>query len=140
MKRVDALVLGMTNGLVSGYKHSFDWRGRADRSAYWWLLLWYVLVVYAPVLFMPALEKSGLADGATGTVLLVAWMILVFGTIPALISAAVRRLHDTGRSGWWWWLSLVLLIGVVLLILLAGPSQEETNEYGPPPHPGMSGA
>ena len=38
--------------------------------------------------------------------------------IPVL-SAAARRLHDTGRSGWWQLLGLIPLIGgIVLLVFL----------------------
>ncbi len=33
------------------------------------------------------------------------------------ISVAVRRLHDTDRSGWWWWLILIPLVGIIILIV-----------------------
>lgn len=44
----------------------------------------------------------------------------------------VRRLHDTGRSGWWYWLAIIPYIGsIVLLIFALMPSEEIDNEYGP---------
>jgi uncharacterized membrane protein YhaH (DUF805 family) len=43
----------------------------------------------------------------------------------------VRRLHDTGRSGWWLLLMLVPLVGpLVLLYWYVQPSEEAPNPYG----------
>lgn len=53
--------------------------------------------------------------------------------IPSL-AVAVRRLHDTGRSGWWWLVSLVPIIGAVVLIIFAAQdSQPGSNKYGSNP-------
>ena len=57
--------------------------------------------------------------------------------ILCLTSYGVRRLHDTGKTGWW---ALLILFGdiwgVILLspFALAQPSQDEVNEYGVPVH------
>ena len=46
----------------------------------------------------------------------------------------VRRLHDTGRSGWWILLSLIPVIGaLVLLYFMVISGQPQANEYGPDP-------
>jgi uncharacterized membrane protein YhaH (DUF805 family) len=53
--------------------------------------------------------------------------------IPS-IAVTVRRLHDTGRSGWWWLIGLIPLIGwIVLFVFMVLDSDPETNEYGPSP-------
>jgi uncharacterized membrane protein YhaH (DUF805 family) len=58
--------------------------------------------------------------------------------LPTL-SALVRRLHDTGRSGWWYWISLVPLIGGIwLLVLLILDGDAGDNQYGPNPGSGVS--
>lgn len=50
------------------------------------------------------------------------------------IAVGVRRLHDTGRSGWWLLISLVPLIGaIILLVFLVQDSQPGENQYGPNP-------
>jgi len=50
--------------------------------------------------------------------------------IPSL-AVAVRRLHDTGKSGWWFFIVAVPWIGVIwCLLLLAIDSQPGENEYG----------
>jgi len=46
----------------------------------------------------------------------------------------VRRLHDTGRSGWWLLIALVPIVGViVLLVFMLLDSQPGDNGYGPNP-------
>jgi len=46
--------------------------------------------------------------------------------IPS-IAVGVRRMHDTGRSGWW------IIFPFVNLVLLCLDSQPGANEYGPNP-------
>jgi len=53
--------------------------------------------------------------------------------VPSL-AVSVRRLHDTGRSGFWLLLAFVPLIGgLVLLVFEALDSQPGDNQYGPNP-------
>ena len=53
--------------------------------------------------------------------------------LPGL-AVAIRRLHDTGRSGWWLFISLVPLIGsFILLYFYLQNSQPGVNQYGPNP-------
>ena len=46
-------------------------------------------------------------------------------SIPNL-AVSIRRLHDTGRSGWW------LLVGLILIWYLSD-SEVGENKYGPNP-------
>ena len=51
-----------------------------------------------------------------------------------MLSAGVRRLHDTGRNGWWMLMNIIPLIGpIIFLILLCTDSTLGSNEYGPNP-------
>ena len=66
----------------------------------------------------------------------IAFLLLRGGprVLLALETAAVRRLHDTGRSAWWLLISIVPLIGsIILIVLLASPGEPNSNRYGPPP-------
>jgi uncharacterized membrane protein YhaH (DUF805 family) len=55
--------------------------------------------------------------------------VLVLGT-----AVSIRRLHDTGRSGWWLLVGLVPFIGVIaLLVFMARNSQAGKNQYGDNP-------
>ena len=50
------------------------------------------------------------------------------------VGVAVRRLHDTGRTGWWLLIGLIPLVGeIVLLVFMVQDSAPGTNAYGPSP-------
>lgn len=100
--------------------------GRARRKEYWFFVLFNVII---------SLLLS-IADGLTGTlnpltgvgVLGGVYMIAIM--IPS-IAVAIRRLHDTARSGWWLLISLIPVVGgLVLLYFLVLDSDPESNEYG----------
>jgi uncharacterized membrane protein YhaH (DUF805 family) len=52
------------------------------------------------------------------------------------IAVAVRRLHDTGRSGWWYLLVFTIIGIIPLIIWFASDSQPGTNQWGPNPKTG----
>lgn len=60
--------------------------------------------------------------------------------LPGL-AVAVRRLHDTGRSGWWLLVGFLPVIGlIVLLVFMVLDSEEGTNDHGPNPKAGGAAA
>ncbi|MFI6147528.1 DUF805 domain-containing protein [Streptomyces sp. NPDC051109] len=97
--------------------------GRARRQEYWMFFLFN----------MAAAIILAIVDGALGTypLLYAIYALAVF--LPSL-AVAVRRLHDTGKSGWWLFIGLVPLIGGIwLIVLMATEGQPQPNEYGPNP-------
>ncbi len=65
-------------------------------------------------------------------------MWLLATIVPAL-AVLVRRLHDTGRTGWWALIGLVPLVGgIVLFVFSVLDSQPEENKYGPSPKVGAA--
>lgn len=109
--------------------------GRARRSEYWWYALgWSIAYVLLYVLGLAAVVVTSGTDpqaGGPGPALVVG-VLLVFALATFLPSLAVsvRRLHDTGRSGWWYLLSFVPFGGIVLLVLAIQDSEPGTNVYG----------
>jgi len=104
-------------------------RGRARRREYWRYILYYVIAFVALVL----------VDMLTGTFNMesqlgfLSGLFLLFMLIPS-VAVAVRRLHDTERSGWWVLLALLPLIGqLVLLFFFIQEGDEGDNAYGPDP-------
>jgi uncharacterized membrane protein YhaH (DUF805 family) len=71
-----------------------------------------------------------IANGGGGIVGLV-WIL---ATIVPALAVLVRRLHDTGKSGWWVLLGFVPLAGgIVLLVFTVQQSEAAENTYGPVP-------
>ena len=102
--------------------------GRARRTEYWMFALGNV-VVSMLLAFVDRSLGMSVSYGVGTLSSLYALAVL----IPSL-AVSIRRLHDTGRSGWWWLISLVPFIGViVLLIFAAQDSQPGDNKYGANP-------
>src|SRR4051812_37714261 len=97
--------------------------GRARRKEFWMFFLVYVLIVVVLMIVESILGLPGILSGIYSLALL----------IPS-IAVTVRRLHDTGRTGWWWWLGFVPVIGIiVLLVFMALEGEPGQNGYGPDP-------
>ncbi|MEM6770413.1 MAG: DUF805 domain-containing protein [Bacteroidota bacterium] len=116
-----------------------DFTGRSRRSEFWFFYLAFVISVFV-VAFVGGLI-GGLLGGATGSeaagIIPIALMgILMLGFIVPYLAVAVRRLHDTGKSGWWMLLSLIPVGGLVLLIFFCLDSEPGANKWGPNPKTG----
>jgi len=102
--------------------------GRARRKEYWMFFLFNIII--GAVLGLVE-GIAGIAPESAQSVLANLYMLAVL--IPGL-AVGVRRLHDTGRSGWWLLIAFVPIIGViVLLVYLVQDSQPGENQYGPNP-------
>jgi uncharacterized membrane protein YhaH (DUF805 family) len=114
--------MGMPDAVRSVLTKYADFSGRARRSEYWWFYLAYIL----------ASIVASLIDQAIGFPLF--QIILGLGLLIPSLAVGVRRLHDTGRSGWWLLIGLVPLVGIIVLIVFfCTDSQPGTNKYGPSP-------
>lgn len=98
--------------------------GRAGRPEYWYWVLFTVLVSIAGNIL-------GEVIGVTGNALLALFSL---ATIVPSIAVAVRRFHDTGKSGWNLLWGLIPVLGFVIVLYFAvQPSQPGTNAYGSQP-------
>ena len=103
--------------------------GRARRKEYWFFVLFNIIFSIA---FGIIDGVTGTFDPATGMGMLGALYALAV-LIPSL-AVTVRRLHDTGRSGWWFFIILVPLLGVIIfLVFMFLDSKSEDNQYGANP-------
>lgn len=125
--------------------HYADFRGRARRRQYWMFTLINALIL---VILQLPYYTSGAAQLAAGEPLsglpLVSLILSgVYGlaTFLPTLAVNVRRLHDTGRSGWWYLIALVPFVGsIVLLIFAVMDSQPGSNKWGPNPKGVVSAA
>jgi len=72
-----------------------DFNGRAPRAEYWWYNL--AVSVGGVLLSFVDREIGGPVIGMYGPISL----LYILGLIIPGLAVFVRRLHDTGRSGWW---------------------------------------
>jgi uncharacterized membrane protein YhaH (DUF805 family) len=110
-----------------------DFSGRARRKEYWMFVLFNMIFAVIAVILDHVL---GLVyeDIGYGPIYGI-YLLLVL--IPGL-AVGVRRLHDTGKSGWMMLLAFLPIIGAIwLLVLFVTDSQTGTNEYGANPKGGI---
>jgi len=99
--------------------------GRASRKEYWT----FNLLNFAFLVVMAILVNE---IGATNFSWIFSFFYLAL-FIPSL-AVTIRRLHDTGRSGWMYFVSLIPLVGsIILLVFLFTDSTPGMNKYGPNP-------
>ena len=125
--------MGFGQAISSGFSNLTNFSGRASRSEFWWwmLFVWIVNVIVGTILNI-AVPNDG--TNSMGFFASVAWWIVYVIFFLATLGVAVRRLHDTGRSGWWVLLQLICCIGTIILIVFwVQPSQPSDNQYGAPP-------
>jgi uncharacterized membrane protein YhaH (DUF805 family) len=64
----------------------------------------------------------------------VIFQVYALATFLPFLAVEIRRLHDTGRTGWWWLLGLVPVLGwIVLVAFCAADGAAGDNRYGPDP-------
>jgi uncharacterized membrane protein YhaH (DUF805 family) len=97
-----------------------EFQGRARRREYWYFTLFATIIGMSINIMDATLETPW--PGAI-------WSLAIF--LPSL-GVAVRRMHDSNRSGWW------ILLPIVNLVFLCFDSDPSENRFGPCPKAGMA--
>ena len=156
-----ATFLGSFSRFWRGY---VVFRGRAARAEFWWWALWWAIIsaainiVYGIGLFttpppMPSPDEARVLDQAMQSfnpfpvwwflltsmpvfaqIALGVFVVVGLASLLPWIAIAMRRLHDTNRSGWWVLLCFVPAGYIVLAVFLALPSEPPAapQQSGPP--------
>lgn len=102
--------ISFTGVLTSFWKNYFNFSGRARRKEYWLMMVWNMIFGLIPI---------------------VGWLVMLLSCIGA-ISLAVRRLHDSGKSGFFLLLGLIPFIGaIILFVFFCQDSERGANKWGP---------
>ncbi|MEU8759018.1 DUF805 domain-containing protein [Streptomyces sp. NPDC048659] len=97
--------------------------GRARRQEFWMYVLFNIIAAIIVAILDSVLGTSPLL-----------YVLYALGVLLPSLGVAVRRLHDTGRSGWWILIELIPLVGgIILIVFLALEGDAHDNAYGPNP-------
>jgi uncharacterized membrane protein YhaH (DUF805 family) len=114
--------MSFADAIRSVFGNYVTFSGRARRSEFWWFSL------FATILYLAV----SIVDAAIGSSVL--GIIVALALLLPSLAVTVRRLHDTGRSGWWILIGLIPLVGaIVLLVFECQNSQLGSNNFGPSP-------
>ena len=102
----------MGSAISSCFTKYATFSGRATRSEFWLFYLFYIIIYIV-----------GAIVGAVVGSQFVMYLFILPLFIPFL-AAAVRRMHDVGRSGWFY------LVPIYNIILLCSASSPGSNKYG----------
>ncbi len=103
--------------------------GRARRTEYWMFYVFNILISIGLIIldYFSGLTKA--AGGLSPLSTLYAFAIILPG-----FGVTVRRLHDTGHSGWAILICMIPVIGaIIFLVWLVRDSDPGDNKYGPNP-------
>jgi len=115
-----------------------EFSGRSRRKEYWMFLLFNFLAILA----LGAIGGVGIAISEDyGGFLFIPLGFYVLATIIPGLAVGVRRLHDTGKSGWlllvFFLVGLIPVIGfigaIIQIVLMCQDSDPGMNQYGPNP-------
>jgi uncharacterized membrane protein YhaH (DUF805 family) len=114
--------VSFTQAVSDGLSKYVTFIGRSSRSAYWWFYLFNLIVFIAAFIIDSVLGTGYVFYSLAGLALL----------LPNL-AVSVRRLHDTGRSGWWLLIGLIPIIGAIVLLVFFLQGSDGPNNWGPAP-------
>lgn len=105
-------------------KNFANFKGRTNRQDFWK----FSFIQFFFILFLSFLEKR---DWTNELFIERIFDIFFFVTLIPWVAITVRRLHDSGRSGWNLLYLLIPIIGVIALIVFTiDESDEGENKYG----------
>ena len=123
----------MSPSLMGAFGHCVfqnyaNFTGRASRTEYWGFCLGLVAYLVTAVI-LAVMAGSADSDLAMGVGII--FGIGYLGLLLPMLSCCVRRLHDTGRSGWWYMITFVPYVGsFILLVFTVLPSEHQANQWG----------
>ena len=113
-----------------------EFSGRSRRTEYWMWVLFQVLIAIGVFVLMMLLGGSALMSGDPGAMVAMGGLALLIYALYAILqlaflipslAVAVRRLHDTNRSGWW---ILAPLAPYFLVIIAASMAVSSPDSAG----------
>lgn len=112
------------NWYLSVLKNYTGFSGRARRKEYWMFIL--INMIISAIL--------NVIQAVIGMETPYITLIYSLGVLLPSIAVAIRRLHDTDRSGWWLLINLIPIIGaIVIIVFLCQNGTSGNNRFGNDP-------
>ena len=109
-----------------------NFSGRATREEYWMFSLFYSLFFLGGCIALFAL--TSIIDMLNYTLIGLVMIIFIFAHFIPTLAVLVRRLHDTGKSGWYLLIQLIPYIGaLIIFIFTVIEGDKNENKWGPNP-------
>lgn len=121
------------NWYIKAFENYFNFKGRARRKEFWFFVLFQliILILIYIIQFVLFYEFFDEIEKKYDAYILLEFFILI--TLIPFLSVTVRRLHDTGSSGFWLIALFIPIISVVPLAYLLIKGNGETNKFGENP-------
>ena len=108
-----------------------DFTGRARRKEFWMYTL--ASFLFSLTFLSLSIIASTIAV-SLGMLFALLYVVISLALICPTLALSVRRLHDTGKSGWWLLTGLIPVVGALYLIyVFSQRGQPGPNPYGPDP-------
>ncbi len=109
------------------YSRWSDFNSRSSKEEFWQFLGVHLGIAVTSVVVGIVIPST---PSPTATI----YFLYLYFAISAVpwVALNVRRLHDTGRSGWVLLVSLVPLIGIITMLVLQAQPSTQANKWGTP--------
>lgn len=126
--------IGFIDAARKALIHNYaNFNGRASRSEYWWFCLFYGLMAI-PVMILDWMTGIVVLDMGFGASYGPFYILTIMVFFLPSLSVMIRRLHDSGRSGWWFLIAGVPCAGyIILFVFLIQDGQPHPNKHGEVP-------
>jgi uncharacterized membrane protein YhaH (DUF805 family) len=110
---------------IAALKKYADFNGRAGKAEFWMFTL--INTIISVILY---LIDGEIMPGSNSHLLYTLYGLAVL--VPSL-AVSVRRLHDTGRSGWWILINVIPILGQLVYLVFLLQDSQGANQYGSSP-------
>jgi uncharacterized membrane protein YhaH (DUF805 family) len=111
---------------ITAYKTALtryvDFSGRTSVGGFWR----FVAINFAVAMLLAVL-------GTISSIFFLLYLVYGLAVILPSIAIAIRRLHDTGKSGWMILLGLIPFVGFIIMIVFYVQASDGPNQYGTGP-------